>query len=373
MRRRRAGRAARRTWSGRSSTPTRASTWPRAASAAALAELPVPAEELLAALELTGAPGYGYPPLDRAPRRAGRATGRPRRLRHRHLDGEPPGAGLGAGPGDEVLIEQPTYELLVSAARYLGADVRRFPRRFADGWAIDPDAVERAMTPRTRLVVVTNLHNPTGVRTPDAVLAELAARAERRGARLLVDEVYLEACFDPAARSACHLGRQRPRHRQPDQGVRPVRGALRLGAGATRARPEDAPPGRSLRRQRRPPGRAPERPRPRPPRTDRRARAGSPRRQPRPPPPVPRQASRPRGGAPRPRHHRLPPTGGWQRRRPVPILRERYDTSVVPGRFFDEPEHVRIGLGGPPDDLEEGLRRLGMALDDLAGEPSSAP
>ena len=40
--------------------------------------------------------------------------------------------------GDEVLIEQPTYELLVSTAQYLGADVRRFARRFGDGFESTP-------------------------------------------------------------------------------------------------------------------------------------------------------------------------------------------------------------------------------------------
>jgi hypothetical protein len=47
------------------------------------------------------------------------------------------------------------------------------------------------------------------------------------------------------------------------------------------------------------------------------------------------------------------------------LLRERYDTSVVPGRWFEMPEHFRVGFGYPTDVLEEGLRRLGAALDEL--------
>ena len=46
-------------------------------------------------------------------------------------------------------------------------------------------------------------------------------------------------------------------------------------------------------------------------------------------------------------------------------LRERYDTAVVPGRWFEMPDHFRVGLGVPGDVLDEGLDRLGAALDDL--------
>jgi hypothetical protein len=47
------------------------------------------------------------------------------------------------------------------------------------------------------------------------------------------------------------------------------------------------------------------------------------------------------------------------------LLREKYETSVVPGRFFEMPDHFRIGLGGEPEILVEGLRQLGAALDEL--------
>jgi aspartate/methionine/tyrosine aminotransferase len=47
------------------------------------------------------------------------------------------------------------------------------------------------------------------------------------------------------------------------------------------------------------------------------------------------------------------------------LLRTKYETTVVPGRFFDMPKHFRIGIGGDLEPLEEGLRRLGLALDEL--------
>jgi aspartate/methionine/tyrosine aminotransferase len=100
-------------------------------------------------------------------------------------------------PGDEVLVEHPGYEPLTRAAEGLGAVVRTYERRAADGFRVSPEAVAGAVTARTRVVVVTNLHNPTGVRTSDATLRELASIAEARGAYLLVDEVY--APFDDLA------------------------------------------------------------------------------------------------------------------------------------------------------------------------------
>lgn len=97
-------------------------------------------------------------------------------------------------PGDEVLVEHPGYEPLTRTAEGLGATVRTFERLPADGFAISPERVAAAVTSRTRVIVVTNLHNPTGVRTSDETLRELAKIADARGAYLLVDEVY--APFD---------------------------------------------------------------------------------------------------------------------------------------------------------------------------------
>ena len=109
-------------------------------------------------------------------------------------------------PGDDVLIETPVYTLFTDVAHYLGVSVNRFVRREEDGWAINPAAVKAAMTPRTRLIVVTNLHNPTSVLTPEPDLRDLARIAQEAKAWLLVDEVYLDAVFDHTPRTAFHLG-----------------------------------------------------------------------------------------------------------------------------------------------------------------------
>jgi aspartate/methionine/tyrosine aminotransferase len=48
------------------------------------------------------------------------------------------------------------------------------------------------------------------------------------------------------------------------------------------------------------------------------------------------------------------------------LLREKYETTVVPGTFFEMPQHFRIGIGGDTAGLRAGLERLGAALDDFA-------
>jgi aspartate/methionine/tyrosine aminotransferase len=109
-------------------------------------------------------------------------------------------------PGDEVLVEHPTYELLLAALGHLQAGIRRFPRRPECGFSIDPGAIERAMTTRTRMIVITNLHNPSSAFSDEVALRSIGEIARRAGARVLVDEVYLDAAFELAPRSAFHLG-----------------------------------------------------------------------------------------------------------------------------------------------------------------------
>jgi Aminotransferase class I and II len=48
------------------------------------------------------------------------------------------------------------------------------------------------------------------------------------------------------------------------------------------------------------------------------------------------------------------------------LLRSKYDTSIVPGHWFEMPDRFRVGLGGETEMLEEGLARIASALDELA-------
>ena len=93
-------------------------------------------------------------------------------------------------PGDHAIVAWPSYQSLHAVARATGADVTLHELRPEDGWAIDPDALRRQVTPRTRLIVVNVPHNPTGsVPSPETfrAISDIAAEAD---ATLLVDEVY---------------------------------------------------------------------------------------------------------------------------------------------------------------------------------------
>jgi aspartate/methionine/tyrosine aminotransferase len=105
-------------------------------------------------------------------------------------------------PGDEVLVERPGYDPLLGAARLLGATTTRFDRRFEDGYALDPDLVRRAITPRTTIIVITSPHNPSGVPVAPAVLDEIGRIAGRQGAIVLVDEVYKDLTGDASPPAA---------------------------------------------------------------------------------------------------------------------------------------------------------------------------
>jgi len=104
--------------------------------------------------------------------------------------------------GDEVLFEEPGYDPLAAAATMLGARVTRFERRFEEEWRLDPDRIARALTPATRVVVLSSPHNPSGVLASEEDLLAIAWLAGRRGITVLVDEVYLDlaaAGHPPAA------------------------------------------------------------------------------------------------------------------------------------------------------------------------------
>lgn len=107
---------------------------------------------------------------------------------------------------DEVLIEEPTYEPLLAAAKYLGAEIKRFSRRFVDGYRIDTNEIRRLTSPRTRLIVLTSPHNPSGVPVDESCLHEIGEMAAEVDARVLVDEAYRDILRDAAPPTAATLG-----------------------------------------------------------------------------------------------------------------------------------------------------------------------
>ena len=110
--------------------------------------------------------------------------------------------------GDEVLIEQPAYDPILSAAIYLGAEVKRFSRSFENGYRIDLDELQRLVTPRTRLIIITSPHNPSGVAVDQQTLKQIGELAREAGARVLVDEVYRDILYEDAVACAVTLGEQ---------------------------------------------------------------------------------------------------------------------------------------------------------------------
>jgi len=165
-----------------------------------LAELGVTTDQL----EINGPDGYGYEPLRRAIAQRYRVP----------VECVVPAAGTSmanyfalaacAEPGDEVLIEQPTYALLLDTARYLGLVIKRFQRPASD-YQVDLADLGRQISPRTKLIVLCNLHNPSGALTPESTLRQIGRLAKQAGARVIVDEVYLEMLWESQPQSAFHF------------------------------------------------------------------------------------------------------------------------------------------------------------------------
>ena len=315
-------------------------------------------------LEITGPAGYGY---DELRKRLAAKTGAP-------VECVVQASGTSMAnflamsaclePGDEVLIEHPTYELLLNVARFLGAQVRRFARRREDGFQLDPTEVRRNVMPATRLIVLTNLHNPTGVLSGDAALRDIGNIALEVGARLLVDEVYLDAAFSLAPRTSFHLGPQFV----VTSSLTKVYGLSGLRCGWVLAEPElarriwllkdlmDASQVHAAERMS--------------------AIALDHLQQ------FARRAQellemnrrlldqfldaqknnlefvRPEFGT-----IVFPRLMRGNADDFCKMLRSEFETTVVPGNFFEMPQHFRLGIGGDSNTLEAGLKQLGAALD----------
>ncbi len=96
-------------------------------------------------------------------------------------------------PGDEVVLMVPNYMQTWGLARAFGAEVRSGrcvgPDR-RQRWRVDLDALERLVSPRTKLIIVCNPNNPTGARFEAGDLDRDRAIAGRHGSWILSDEIY---------------------------------------------------------------------------------------------------------------------------------------------------------------------------------------
>jgi len=323
-----------------------------------LKELPIQ----LSDLEISAPGGYGYPPLQQ-------------RLANRYgVSQECVVSAIGTSmanylamsavlePGDEVLIEQPTYDPFLEIARYLGAAIRRLPRAPENDFQISLEDLDRLVTKSTRLIVLTNLHNPSGALLEESTLRQIGEIAQRHGARVLVDEVYLEMLFHQPVRTSLHLGP----HFMVTSSLTKAFGLSGLRCGWILADPELADrmwhlndlfgniPSHTAERMSvfaldhfEP--------------ISARAKAL-----------LTRNSKLLENFlAANPHLETLRPPGGTILFPRVPggdadafckFLREKYETSVVPGKFFEMPDRIRLGIGGVTQEVEEGLDRLTQAL-----------
>jgi aspartate/methionine/tyrosine aminotransferase len=93
-------------------------------------------------------------------------------------------------PGDHVIAPYPAYQQLYSVPRAIGCDVSLWHVGPQTNYQYDLDALERLVTPRTRVIVVNTPHNPTGAMLPPAAAARIYALAESVGATVIGDEAY---------------------------------------------------------------------------------------------------------------------------------------------------------------------------------------
>ncbi len=331
------------------------------------AEFPVRLDEL----EITAVDGYGYDPLLE---RLAHHTGAPQKCivtasgtsMANHL-----AMAALLEPGDEVLIEQPTYGLLLDVAHYLRARVERLQRRFENGFAVDLNELEKSVSPKTRLIVLTNLHNPTGVLIPAETIRAIGEIASRHGTHVLMDEVYLEMLFDETAPGSFRIGQSFETNPfivtsslTKAYGLSGLRCGWILAStqlarrmwllndlfAASAAHTAERMSVMAL-------DRLPEF----------RARAEAilqvnrklldeflDRRN-------DLECVRPSAGT-----IAFPRLTRGDAEAFFKFLRDKYETTVVPGRFFEMPQHFRIGIGGDTSELRSGLERISAALDEFA-------
>lgn len=103
-----------------------------------------------------------------------------------------------ADPGDEILSPRPSYPLFEFLAGLSSVTIRQYPLRYDGAWHIDFTALEAAITPRTRAIVVVNPNNPTGCFLKQSELEQLETLAAARALAIVSDEVFCDYAFAPS-------------------------------------------------------------------------------------------------------------------------------------------------------------------------------
>jgi aspartate/methionine/tyrosine aminotransferase len=110
-------------------------------------------------------------------------------------------------PGDQVLVPAPSYPLFDFLARLNDVELAAYPLIYDHGWQFDLQALERAVTPRTRALLVVNPNNPTGSFVKTSEARELNRLCAARSLALVADEVFLDYAHDGKARPSLAANR----------------------------------------------------------------------------------------------------------------------------------------------------------------------
>ncbi len=102
--------------------------------------------------------------------------------------------------GDEILLPKPSYPLFEFLAGLQDLHLVHYFLQYAQGWFIDFQSLERALTPRTRAILLVHPNNPTGSYVHAEELARLNTLCREHHLALIVDEVFLDFAFTPPPR-----------------------------------------------------------------------------------------------------------------------------------------------------------------------------
>lgn len=111
-----------------------------------------------------------------------------------------------ADPGEEVLVPRPSYPLFAFLADLESVRIVPYPLEYHGGWTLDLDALARAVTTRTRAIVLVNPNNPTGSFLKVDEQKELLRLCVERNLTIISDEVFSDYCFKPNAMRVQSLG-----------------------------------------------------------------------------------------------------------------------------------------------------------------------
>ena len=112
-------------------------------------------------------------------------------------------------PGDEVVIPKPYWVSYPEQVKLVGATPVLVDTREEEGWKLAPEKLERALSPRTKAVVLCSPSNPTGAAYTEAETRALCDVLRRHDCWLIVDEIYAELVYEEASRSRRRRGSRR--------------------------------------------------------------------------------------------------------------------------------------------------------------------